>query len=77
MSRSHPSFAISTPDSRIDPCDHPTASSFKAAVYDAGGFGSWFQDLKLQAIWLIANDEPIPDELAPIVPDTYLTTTHA
>jgi len=66
------SLTVSTSDTCLDPRDYPTAAQFKTAVYDAGGIGSWFQDLKLQAVCLIANDKPIPSELQPIVPDTYL-----
>jgi hypothetical protein len=46
-----------------DPTDFSSASAFKREIYDNVGVGSWRDDAKLYAVWLVANDEPIPEHL--------------
>lgn len=51
----------------IDPTDYSVLSSFKAAVYDTAGVGTWLDDAKLEIVWREAHDEPIPEHLQPLL----------
>lgn len=57
----------------IDPQQYSSVEAFKHAVYDAGGPGTWLDDAKLELIWRLCHNEPIPDSLQPLLADNSVT----
>lgn len=53
----------------VDPAAFSVLASFKAAVYDEAGAGTWLDDMKLELVWRETHDEPIPDHLKPLTTD--------
>lgn len=54
----------------IDPEEYRSATAFKQAVYDKGGVGTWMDDMRLDVIWHLDNDEPLPNHLEPLLKDS-------